>query len=207
MSHVADHLAALQGLVPEQYKKAEKLNGLVASVMHGCDQVETMLQELRGLWDVRSMEGMNLDVIGVVVGVKRKLAETDASYRLRLLAGPIERDLPTYEALRSVVQAVTGSQFVGLYPVWPAGVFVVVETGRELIGDLLDSWSASGVDAISGTFLECEDGEVSYILDEDHGQPIVIEYAVNDQELYELVTDTGDGLVDENGDNIAALDF
>ena len=206
MSHVADHLAALQGLIPEQYKKATKLNGLVAAVTHGCDQVETMLQELRGLWDVRSMEGVNLDVIGVVVGVKRKLAETDASYRLRLLAGPIERDLPTYEALRSVVQAVTGSERVGLYPVWPAGVYVVVETGTDLLPPLLDGWSASGVEALAGTFLRCEDNG-PLVVDEDHGRPFVIEYAVKDLELYELIADTGDGLVDENGDKIAALDY
>lgn len=174
MSHVADHMAALQGLVPEQYKKAEKLNGLVASVMHGCDQVETMLQELRGLWDVHSMEGANLDIIGAVVGVKRKPSETDTSYRVRLLAGPIERDLPTYEALRSVVQAVTSSEHVGLYPVWPAGVYVVVETGADLLPPLLDGWSASGVEALVGTFLRCED-DGPYICDEDHGQPFVID--------------------------------
>lgn len=174
MSHIADHMAALQGLVPEQYKKAEKLNGLVASVMHGCDQVETMLQELRGLWDVHSMEGANLDIIGAVVGVKRKPSETDTSYRVRLLAGPVERDLPTYEALRSVVRAATGSQYVGLYPVWPAGVFVVVDTGADLLPPLLDGWSASGVEALVGTFLRCED-DGPYICDEDHGQPFVID--------------------------------
>lgn len=206
MSHVADHMEALQGLIPEQYKKAEKLNGLVVSVMHGCDQVEAMLQELRGLWDVRSMEGVNLDVIGVVVGVKRKLAETDASYRLRLLSGPVERDLPTYEALRSVVQAVTGSEHVGIYPVWPAGVYVVVETGTDLLPPLLDDWSASGVEAIAGTFLHQEDSG-PFVVDEDNGQPFVIDAFPKDLELYELITDTGDGLVDENGDSLAALDF
>lgn len=174
MSYVADHMTALQGLVPEQYKRAEKLNGLVASVMHGCDQVETMLQELRGLWDVHSMEGVNLDIIGAVVGVKRKPSETDTGYRVRLLAGPIERDLPTYEALRSVVRAATGSQYVGLYPVWPAGVFVVVDTGADLLPPLLDGWSASGVEALVGTFLRCED-DGPYICDEDHGQPFVID--------------------------------
>lgn len=193
MSHVADHLAALQGLIPEQYKKAEKLNGLVASVMHGCDQVETMLQELRGLWDIRSMEGVNLDVIGVVVGVKRKLAETDASYRLRLLSGPIERDLPTYEALRSVVQAVTGSEYVGLYPVWPAGVYVVVETGADLLPPMLDGWSASGVEAVAGTFLRREDSDL-LIADEDHGQPFVIDWIEVENQM---LTDTGDHLMNE----------
>lgn len=203
MSHVADHMGALQGLIPEQYKKAEKLNGLVASVMHGCDQVETMLQELRGLWDIHSMEGVNLDVIGVVVGVKRKLGETDASYRLRLLSGPIEQDLPTYEALRSVVQAVTGSEHVGLYPVWPAGVYVVVDSGKELLPTLLDSWSASGVDVSLGTFLCCEDSG-PFVADEDNGQPFVIDNVTAE---CELVDDEGSTLVDDEGDTFAALDF
>lgn len=175
MSHVADHMDAVRGLVPEQYKNSTKLNGLVASVMHGCDDVETMLQELRGLWDIQSMEGKNLDIIGQVVGVHRNAGEGDEDYRQRLAAGPVERDLPTYESLRNVVKAMTGSERVGIYPVWPAGVYVVVETAGEDVRDLLERWVAAGVGADLGTFLCDEDNEAVYIVDEDTGMPFVVD--------------------------------
>lgn len=208
MSMIPDHYESIQGLIPEQYKRADKLNGLIASVMSGCDDVETMLQELRDIWDIDLMEGVNLDIIGSLFGVSRNGMD-DQSYRELIKAGPVESGVPTMETLRALVKITTGSENVGLYPFWPAGVYVVVETdGRDLLSGKMEKWVASGVDPVLGTFLCHEDNHGVYIVSEDNGMPFVIDQAFyTPSTIYELITDTGDGLVDENGDGLAALDF
>lgn len=175
MSHIPDHFLDLQGLIPEQYKHSTKLNGLVAAVMSGADDVETMLQELRDLWDMDAMEGVNLDIIGALSGMRRDEGESDESFRIRVKAGPVEKGLPSYEALRSLVKAATGSENVGLYPVWPADVMVVPETGAGVVAPMLDKWTAAGVKASIGTFLCSEDNPAVYIVSEDTGMPFVID--------------------------------
>lgn len=192
--------------VIEQYRDSTRLRALIDSVLAQCDDLEQAWLEILEALDIANAVGPALDSIGAIVGVIRIPGETDDAYRVRVLRGNYSEGLPSMEALRTLIRLATGSSRVGLYPVWPAGLYYVQVGGRELLLGEMDDDLTSGSELLAGTFLRCEDNG-PFIIDEDHGQPFVIDAFPKDQELYELVTDTGDGLVDENGDSLAALDF
>lgn len=204
---ISDYRELGKRYVPEQYKSSERLLGIINEVLSQCNELETAFFEILNALSLEDAIGPALGYLGEVVGVKRIPGETDEDYRVRIVTEIQISGVPTTEALRSILRFVTGVQRIGIYPVWPAGLTYVLYGATEQRFEKLAESVASGVDGVQGTFLRCEDLENIYILDEDHGQPFVIEYAVKDLELYELITDTGDDLVDENGDSLAAMDF
>lgn len=192
--------------VMEQYRDSTRLRALIDSVLAQCDDLEQAWFEILEALDVADAVGPALDSIGAIVGVARTPGETDDAYRIRVLLGNHSEGLPSMEALRTLIRLITGASRVGLYPVWPAGLYYIQVGGRDLDPAEINDSLTSGSELIVGTFLRCEDGG-PYICDEDYGQPFVIDGIPNGTELYALITDTGDGLVDENGNSLAALDF
>ena len=102
MNWVSDYREFTKPYILEQYKDSEKLLGLIGSVLDQCTQAEGMVQELLGLYNILTSEGIQLDIIGKIVGVARLNRETDAIYRGRLLIGSHYTDIPIAEAVRSL---------------------------------------------------------------------------------------------------------
>lgn len=173
MDWVSDYREFTKPYILEQYKDSEKLLGLIGSVLDQCTQAEGMVQELSGLYDILTSEGIQLDIIGKIVGVARLNGETDAIYRARLLIGSHYTDIPIAEAVRALVKEATKSDRVGIYPDWPAGFYVVPEVLLDDFGNLLESMTSSGVSVTLGTWLMTEEG--LYIAQEDNDCPIVVD--------------------------------
>lgn len=198
--------------VPEQYKRSARLLALVDSVLVQCDDLESAFLDMMLMLDPMQAVGPALDYIGALVGVDRVPGQTDEVYRLRILDGNHSVGLPSPESLRDCLQLVTGRN-VGLFPVWPAGMYVVVDgTTAADISAYIRQYMTSGCALGRGTFIcgEPDDDallfDCGYLVDEDHGQPIVCDYRVPDT-LYELVTDANEVLVNENNQELVALDY
>ena len=190
--------------VLEQYKRSTKLRALIDVCLRQCDDIEQAWFEIRGALNLEDAVGPALDYIGALVGVERVPGQTDEAYMVRILMGNNSEGLPTYEALRRALQVKLGQTEIGLYPIWPAGLYYVLyEHSEPSRPENLDDYFTSGTEVVQGTFLCCEDGEeYGLIVLEDNGQPLVIdqrwpdtEYAMVDDEGYLIVGDADNVLV------------
>ena len=171
--------------VLEQYKRSTRLRALIDVCLKQCDDIEQAWFEIRG--------ALNLDYIGALVGVERVPGQTDDAYLVRILTGNNSDGLPSYEALRRALQVKFDQTEIGLYPIWPAGLYYVLYGHSEPdLPESLDDYFTSGTEVVQGTFLCCEDGEAyGLIVLEDNGQPLVIDqrwpdttYAMVDSDGY-----------------------
>lgn len=207
---ITSYSEAQRKYVPEQYKRSEKLLGLIDCNLAMSDEIEKAMHEIGDSFTLEDAVGPMLDYYGAYAGgFTRRVGETDDQFRARIRLGTGTEDLPTLEAVYNYFELALGITDVGLFPVWPAGLYFVIFQGSPEIDaeDLENIAAASGVQLGQGTFLSCEDGELwGLIVLEDNGQPIVIDQRWPDTE-YELVDEAGNYLVDSEGNHLVALDF
>ena len=195
--------------VPEQYKRSEKLLGLIDCALAMADELEKAFHEIGDSFTIDDAVGPMLNYFGAYAGgFVRRIGETDDQFRARIRLGTGTEDLPTFEAVYTYFELALGITDVGLYPVWPAGLYFVLGQGNEVLADdIAYIAAASGVDLGQGSFLCLEDGEnYGLLLLEDNSQPLVIDQRWPDA-LYILVNEADEELSDENGEELAALDY
>ena len=206
---ITSYSEAQRKYVPEQYKRSEKLLGLIDCALAMADELEKAFHEIGDSFTIDDAVGPMLDYFGAYAGgFVRRIGETDDQFRARIRLGTGTEDLPTFEAVYTYFELALGITDVGLYPVWPAGLYFVLGQGNEVLADdIAYIAAASGVDLGQGSFLCLEDGEAyGLLLLEDNSQPLVIDQRCPDA-LYILVNEADDELVDENGEELAALDY
>lgn len=195
--------------VPEQYKRSTKLLGVIDAALGFSDELEKALREISDNFNIEDAVGPMLDYYGLYFGIVRKIGETDEQLRMRIRIGSGTEDLPTLEAVYNYFELALGITDVGLFPVWPAGLYFVLLQGSPEVDaeDLENIAAASGVDFGQGTFLSCEDGEPwGLIVLEDNGQPIVIDQRWPDTE-YAMVDDEGYLIVDDADNVVVGIDY
>ena len=195
--------------VPEQYKRSTKLLGVIDASLGFSDELEKALREISDNFNIEDAVGPMLDYFGLYFGITRKIGETDEQLRMRIRIGSGTEDLPTFEAIYNYFKIALGITDVGLFPVWPAGLYFVLLQGSPEIDaeDLENIAAASGVQFGQGTFLSCEDGEPwGLIVLEDNGQPIVIDQRWPDTE-YAMVDDEGYLIVDDANNVVVGIDY
>lgn len=207
---ITSYSEAQRKYVPEQYKRSDKLLGLIDCNLAMSDEIEKALHEIGNSFTLEDAVGPLLDFYGAYAGgFTRRVGETDDQFRARIRLGTGTEDLPTLEAVYNYFELALGITDVGLFPVWPAGLYFVLLQGSPEVDaeDLENIAAASGVQFGQGTFLCLEDGEeYGLLVLEDNGQPLIVDQRWADT-LYELVDDEGNFIVDENGNHIAVLDF
>lgn len=194
--------------VLEQYKNSPRLRGLINAVLTQCDDLEIALHEIFQALDLSSAVGPALDYLGSIVGVLRNPGEADATYRARIIAGRSLDGIPSPEAVRIVIKLLTGAPSVGLFPNWPAEMYYVLDGGTDAEVSVLEGESmTSGASLVRGTFLcgeNYDDGyEFGYLVNEDNGKPLVVDYH---ELIYELITSDGDGIVDSENNLLTIKD-
>ena len=196
--------------VPEQYKRSEKLLGLIDCDLAMADEIEKALHEIGDSFTLEDAVGPMLDFYGAYAGgFTRRIGENDDQFRARIRLGTGTEDLPTLEAVYNYFELALGITDVGLFPVWPAGLYFVLLHGSTEIDteDLENIAAASGVQFGQGTFLCLEDGEAYGLLVlEDNGQPIVIDQRWPDTE-YLMVDDSDYIIVDDEDNAVIGIDF
>ena len=206
---ITSYSEAQRKYVPEQYKRSEKLLGLIDCALAMADELEKAFHEIGDSFTIDDAVGPLLDYFGAYAGgFVRRIGETDDQFRARIKLGTGTEDLPTLEAVYNYFELALGITDVGLFPVWPAGLYFVLGQGNEVLADdIAYIAAASGVDLGQGSFLCLEDGEnYGLLLLEDNSQPLVIDQRWPDA-LYILVNEAEEELVDENGEELAALDY
>ena len=206
---ITSYSEAQRKYVPEQYKRSEKLLGLIDCALAMADELEKAFHEIGDSFTIDDAVGPMLDYFGAYAGgFVRRIGETDDQFRARIKLGTGTEDLPTFEAVYTYFELALGITDVGLYPVWPAGIYFVLGQGNEVLADdIAYIAAASGVDLGQGSFLCLEDGEnYGLLLLEDNSQPLVIDQRWPDS-IYILVNEADEELVDENGEELAALDY
>lgn len=206
---ITSYSEAQRKYVPEQYKRSEKLLGLIDCALAMADELEKAFHEIGDSFTIDDSVGPLLDYFGAYAGgFVRRIGETDDQFRARIRLGTGTEDLPTFEAVYTYFELALGITDVGLYPVWPAGLYFVLGQGNEVLADdIAYIAAASGVDLGQGSFLCLEDGEnYGLLLLEDNSQPLVIDQRWPEA-LYILVNEAEEELVDENGEELAALDY
>lgn len=193
---------------PEQYKQSSRLLGIINAILKQCDDLEIAFFEILQALSLADAMGPALDYLGAIVGISRNVGEDDESYRVRIEIGRSLVGLPTPEALRRVLQFITGQLEIGIYPCYPAGLyFVLYEHSLQELPTNLNDYMTSGADLGQGTFLCCEEGEPwGLIVLEDNKQPIVIDQRWQDTE-YAMVDDEGYLIVDDADNIVVGIDY
>lgn len=199
--------------VPEQYKASVNLRGMLDSLLTECDNLEDAFFEILESLNLEIAIGPALDFLGAIVGVERKPGETDEAYRARIYRFRSLKSAPTYEAVREMLELLTGQEHIGLYPDWPAELYWVPPHAEEYeLSQLISESVTSGVSLVQGTYLVGEyndlDGfEPGLIINEDNGQPLVVDQACFRDTEYIIVDDEGFAIIDDEGALSVGTDY
>lgn len=189
---------------PEQYKQSSRLLGIINAILKQCDDLEIAFFEILQALSLADAMGPALDYLGAIVGISRNVGEDDESYRVRIGIGRSLVGLPTPEALRRVLQFITGKERIGLFPDYPAGLYFVVDGFAPVDFTPLEGESmTSGAALARGTFLigeytgDEQIAEAYYVVNEDNGMPFVIDWHPV-YSGYEITTENDVALATEN---------
>lgn len=190
--------------VPEQYKQSPRLRGVVDLLMSQCDDMEAAMREVFQALNPSTTDGVSLDWIAALVCVTRLPGETDAELRGRVFASGNLSQIPTTEALRKFIRFLTGVDSVGMYPVWPGGMYFVLFGDAYPDTDAMLVNMTSGCELSQGTFL-CDPDDPAMLLVTEDGSPVVVD-------SLELVDDTlidseGEDLEDDEENILGILDY
>jgi Protein of unknown function (DUF2612). len=212
---ITDYSSEQRKYVPEQYKRSTKLLGVIDATLGFSDELEKALREISDNFNIEDAVGPMLDYYGLYFGIVRKIGETDEQLRMRIRIGSGTEDLPTPEAIYNYFKIAFGISDMILCPVWPAGLYFVLDQGMPEpdVDEVTTIAAASGVDIGQGTFLCCEEGEPwGLIVLEDNGQSLVIDQRWPDTE-YAIVDETDeqilikDSATEETTEPLLALDY
>lgn len=84
-SPIPNHVQQALARLVTQYKNATKLQGLLTSLVNPIQDIESSLTDMNNLRYLQQAQGVQLDVIGIIVGLPRG-GRNDAQYRLALQA-------------------------------------------------------------------------------------------------------------------------
>lgn len=188
-------------LLMEQYKDSPNLQAVISGILEQGNAIEEAMQELYTLLSIQQAEGVQLDVIGRLVGVARG-AQDDETYRFVLISWLQLQYSGTYEAIVKGVKELSGATSVRLVPDYPAGLLVFAPGAkRELTQQQLEALAPAGVmishgcvlvDTAATPILQTTSGASILIAKYCQPQPIESEYGG-----YTLIAETGEVLMME----------
>lgn len=166
MQWISSYWELVQPYVLEQYKNSPKLRLFLQLLVSEFDDHEVWLQELMTVYDLATSEGVQLDIIGAVLGVDRA-GRGDDAYRAELMVWVGTQLSGTPEDVITTVADVTQSSRVEYIPWYPAKYWLVYN-GRGLTTPLLNRVSPSGVQGYPGCFLCDITGDEITTIDNDY---------------------------------------
>lgn len=159
-----EYLAIITQFYKETATVAEivKFIGEQTEYLHGVDR------ELYDLLNIDAMAGYNLGVIGRIVGCDRD-GSNDTGYRVKLKLALTLESSGTPEEIIASVRSITGASSVIYIPEYPAGFWVIPNTGSEkLTQEELNRVSPAGVQAMLPCFLADAVGAAVVTADGDY---------------------------------------
>ena len=155
-------------IITQFYKETATVAEIVKFLGEQTDYLHGVDRELYDLLDVYKMTGYNLDIIGRIVGCDRD-GSNDAGYRVKLKLALTLESSGTPEEVIASVRSVTGASSVLYIPEYPAGFWVIPNSGSEkLTQEELNRISPAGVQAMLPCFLADAVGAAVVTADGDY---------------------------------------
>lgn len=182
-------------LLLEQYKDKDNLKGLIDADNVQANDIEAALFEIRNLFWIATATGVQLDIIGKIMGIERK-NRTDVDYAILLTAAAAIANDPTPETIISALKILYDATSVIYRPFYPAKFYLFTDATITL--PELEIISPSGVGVLFGSQLFS--GNYDPIFDGDTN-PIyavfnhAIEGTIIDEEGDELISEAGEPLL------------
>lgn len=152
-THIADHADRAAARLTQQFREGVSVPALVRALSGGYQQLEDVLWEIRLRRAVSAAEGVQLDVLGRIVGQPRE-GRTDAVFRIWVLARVrLNKGSGRPEDILHVFAAITqGTTKLQLEEQYPAGFVLRIglspAVSAQELATLLRSARAGGVRAI-----------------------------------------------------------
>ena len=150
---------SVRELVLEQYRRSPNLLGLIRAVVEECAQpIEDYATALQDVLNVDTASGEWLDIIGKMVGVKRKDGESDEDFRKRVIEYSIENDAGTPNNVIDVAKVLSGDPAPQYLDEVPATFFVYTPYGKALTLSQVDKLAPAGVLGLPGAAIRLGNG-------------------------------------------------
>jgi hypothetical protein len=144
----------------QQYREAPLFCEFMKAYCRQMDEVMTVLNQIRELYDPTKATGYGLDCIGARLGLSRN-GESDTTYRARLLNSHSYRANGTGERIIKILIELFGATSVEIKPEYPAGIVLFQDSSASQT--VLDSIIGAGIRIATGYSLI--DGENNNIID------------------------------------------
>jgi hypothetical protein len=120
--HVEEAIAKLL----QQYKGKPNIEGFVSALAEQVQSIENMLKQLFEETSIDTAVGVNLDIIGVIVGLTRTLGQADEDYREDLRVKVIQNlNEGTPQEFIDAALYFIGATYVEYSELYPASVGIV----------------------------------------------------------------------------------
>jgi len=190
LPRVFNHLEQGSERLLWQWRNSPNLKGLLQSYMESVQEVETTLFQMLNARGLDTATGEQLDILGKIIGEPRT-GRSDEVYREALKQRVVVNNADgSTEVVLELIQLVTGASRVTFFEHYPASLipFATSEPSLETLLLMVKAKSA-GVRLTQMLF--------------DPTDATVIPQEVGDVSGGNLVTDVGDLIVDDNGNNIS----
>ena len=152
---------SVRELVLEQYRRSPNLLGLIRAVVEECAQpIEDYAIALQDVLNVDTASVEWLDIIGKMVGVKRKDGESDEDFRKRVIEYSIENDAGTPNNVIDVAKVLSGDPAPQYLDEVPATFFVYTPNGKALTLSQVDKLAPAGVLGLPGAAIRLGNGRL-----------------------------------------------
>ncbi len=143
---IVDHVEKGLGRLLWQWRDSKKIQGLVESFMHEVQDVEDVLFDLLDNRSLTNAVGVQLDIIGELVGEPRQL-RNDEDYRKALrYRALIARSSGTPTEVLNILQLLTEADKVALWEHYPGNIHVYADVGvNAFVVASLDRATAAAV--------------------------------------------------------------
>lgn len=148
----------LLSLLLEQYRDKARMTGIIQQIGEECDRLNVSAHELLYLYDLDTVTGVQLDVLGEIANEPR-LGRTDEAYRAVLKVLFRTQVSGTPEDIIRSVKEYTGATSVVYLPEYPAA-FWIISDAPGLTVEFLERVSPAGVGAYPACFLADTTGEL-----------------------------------------------
>lgn len=192
----ADYKELLTLLI-QKYQDREKFKGLLKPSLNQANDLETALFEIRDEYKIDNAIGVQLDILGEIIGIEREGREDDSYRTILKVKASINNGGGTPEKLILTATELYDSENVQYTPVYPASVELWSDgnVGLFLEFDLITE-AGEDVELEQGdiTLLGAEPDDIAEDLLEE-----VLPSGVSLQIMDDLITETGELVSLENG--------
>ena len=179
----------VKSLLPQQYKDAPNLNAIIEVLSSPFEELLTVFEDIKNLLNIGDNSGAQLDLIGDIVGEKRK-GRLDVDYRKGIKFKIFKNSSKaTVADVVKVLKFISDSTKV-IYSDNPPASYTIYTDGTTLTSDIqtmMDKISAAGVSVI----VYASDGETPFIMNE----VVVVDYNFVDNNDDQFIDDLGNNFI------------